>query len=332
VAPQPPVSVSLTIHVDIPLAGLESSSVDELLLLAKRLREIHSQAEASLVARRKSKLKSAKVAPAEERRCGHCGKVLTRKVYTNGKLEAPSAFAARDYCDRSCSRRATVTKGLHGSPRQNPVMEEGRECAACGNPLVRKRQDSGKLEPLSDFRRRRTCGVKCGGVLQRGVAKPGAGPKRKATRAKAELPLVPDSSHLPSVKSAAESRQERKEPPAAATQEERWSPPARNQVLAPAPALTPEPAVEPEQERAEAPGPRVERTPPVDRFDPRPAQQRPGYDSGAGGMVVVERLDTGNCAECGRPLDAFRKCRECERRETWRAGHRTLRPRVDGGS
>jgi hypothetical protein len=260
VAPKPPVSVSLNIYIH--LTGLDSLSLDELLALTRRLRELHDQAVESLVDRPKANSKPTEVAPAKERKCGHCGKVLTRKVYTNGKLEAPSAFAGRDYCDRRCSRRAIVAKGLHRAPKQNPVIEDGRACPVCGKPLIRRRRENGSLEPLKDFQRRQTCDVKCGGALQRGVPKPGAGPKRKATKAKVKAAPAPDSSHPPSVKSAAEAREERKEPPPAVTEEVRWSPTDGNQVPTPELAPNPEPPVEPDGEQAEAPCPEVERTPP----------------------------------------------------------------------
>jgi hypothetical protein len=327
--PQPP-AVSLSIHVDIPITGLDNMSLDELLKLARRLREIHDEAAAQLVAppskeQRRSKepgFLSAEPTdaelppPTEEeivdseperevRVCGYsgCRKPLVRKEYPNGKLEAPSSFNNRSYCDRSCARRANVEKGVRFAPKQDPEMDDGRRCDACDKRLVRKRRGDGSLEALQDFKRRRTCGARCAGKLQQGKPKPTSGPKRKASK---KLATTDPGQELPA--------------------HTRYVTTDDNGAVVPA-----DPVV-----IVESPAPLPERTPaatsePGETFDPRPPAMRPGYDSGAGGMKTVERIQTGTC-ECGEQLNAFGVCPACARREGWRKGQRMIRPRVDGGS
>jgi ssDNA-binding Zn-finger/Zn-ribbon topoisomerase 1 len=184
-APQPPIRVSLNINVDVPLAGLSSEAVDELLALTKRLREIHDQAEKHAEATRL--LTEAIRTPKQPRRvCGHCGKPLVRKQYLTGKLEPLPAFEQRQYCDRKCSRRGTAAKGSVPAGRAEVLMKDGRSCEVCGKPLVRKRRADGKLERLTVFSRRRTCGRVCGNTLQRGTRKPGSGRRKKPKPTKPE--------------------------------------------------------------------------------------------------------------------------------------------------
>jgi hypothetical protein len=177
-APQPPIRVSLNIHVDVPLAGLSGEAVDELLALTKRLREIHHEAEQSAEATRL--LTEAFRTPKQPGRvCGYCGTPLTRKTYGSGKVESEAVFAKRQHCDKRCARRARVEKASRSPDAHGPVLEDGRTCETCGKVLVRKRRADGKLERLTAFKRRRTCGNECSSVLQRGMKKPGSGRRKK---------------------------------------------------------------------------------------------------------------------------------------------------------
>ena len=36
----------------------------------------------------------------------------------------------------------------------------------------------------------------------------------------------------------------------------------------------------------------------------------------------VERLDNGGCPQCSEPLDPFRACKRCKRRQAWLKGQR----------
>jgi hypothetical protein len=46
------------------------------------------------------------------RSCEYCGKMMQRRRSPSGRLEAPSAFAKRRYCNQTCSGKATAEKGM----------------------------------------------------------------------------------------------------------------------------------------------------------------------------------------------------------------------------
>jgi hypothetical protein len=53
----------------------------------------------------------------EERRCEHCGEILSRKTYANGKLETPQNYAGRRFCKHGCRAE---WQSLYGS-RTHPI-------------------------------------------------------------------------------------------------------------------------------------------------------------------------------------------------------------------
>lgn len=59
---------------------------------------------------------------------------------------------------------------------------------------------------------------------------------------------------------------------------------------------------------------------------PDPREQSDYQPVGVG--ATIERLDNGNCEECGQPLNAFKVCGNCKRRKEWLKGQMTAKVKL----
>lgn len=190
-------SAFIRIEADIPLEGLSTEAVGEILALVRQLEErgsgVRDQGSEKPTPGPRhptpapediQELKAGEtIVEVSERRCEltECGRRLVRKRFANGAPESPKVFAGRRFCNRSCSRKKSVEKGHRHSGQKTPPLTDGRCCEVCGKPLQRKRRPNGLLEQRSLFKQRKTCGTSCANKLRRGVPKKGR-PKGKGQR------------------------------------------------------------------------------------------------------------------------------------------------------
>jgi hypothetical protein len=124
--------VSVSINISIPLAGLSSERLDELL---KLVAELQTYTDADI-----AEIPPSAAPPA--RACERCGQ--------------PTKLGKRRFCSRSCAGKARMTRRMVEAGE-----ESGRNCLACGEPIRRKRYENGKVEPKWNFRARRFCNHSC---------------------------------------------------------------------------------------------------------------------------------------------------------------------------
>jgi len=88
------------------------------------------------------------------KKCDGCRKPMTRRRWSDGRLEAPSVFRRRRFHSNDCK-----AIGMLRSHRRS--TDTGRVCLQCGADLRRKRYPAGDWEPRSSFNGRRWCDVEC---------------------------------------------------------------------------------------------------------------------------------------------------------------------------
>lgn len=88
-------------------------------------------------------------AMADLKRCGHCGAALEPKVMpSTGRLESPSMFMRRRYCDRACAGAARR--------KSDTVVPAVQTCQRCGAEFERQ-----YTEGAARFAKRRYCSHDC---------------------------------------------------------------------------------------------------------------------------------------------------------------------------
>lgn len=111
------------------------------------------------------------------RYCLYCGEKLERKrsetYKSNAGLEPFIQYARRRYCGLECAGRDQKGKPRGWSP-DNPIEPEQypiKYCLTCGEQLRPRVQQGGKMdgfvEPMSAFKKRKTCNFECGSAYRK---------------------------------------------------------------------------------------------------------------------------------------------------------------------
>ncbi len=71
--------------------------------------------------------------PDPEKHCPFCGKQLTRKTFSSGRLEGFGSFLKRKYCDKICMAKAFIKEDvIKATLNQRARRFRGKKCETCG--------------------------------------------------------------------------------------------------------------------------------------------------------------------------------------------------------
>jgi hypothetical protein len=240
--------------------------------------------------------------------CKQCGRDIPPPVNKKGHREGPATYERRKYCSHACK----------GVANRKALPE--KTCAVCGVKLERLLVSrKGRSETSREFLQRKTCGIACQGKLMQSKLK--GKPMPKQARAKPDA--IPESKPKPVKAITAPEATPGVKTPRKTPGVPRKTPGAMESVESASmesAELSPVKSVKSDKS--------VDK--PVREFTgfPTPRELQKPTES-----VRVEPVNVRTCDVCGENDVTTFGCRDCKRREAWRAGQRTHHvPRAKGGN